>query len=328
LFKVTTNPQAIRGEGLGMAALAGAEIADPEFVQFHPTAIDVGKDPAPLATEALRGEGATLLNSKGERFMTGLHADAELAPRDVVTRGNFAQIQAGEKVFLDTRDVVGAKFEEKFPTVYGYCKEAGIDPVTDTIPVVPAQHYHMGGILTDENGKTSLPGLWAVGEVTSTGAHGANRLASNSLLEATVFGHRAAEDFLRADLAPAIAHTPKPSLKMDRAAAERCLPHLRQTMTDQAGVIRNGNGLRSAIRDIAILEAEAGYTAPFINMATTAKLIVTAALLRTESRGGHYRTDYPDTDPEQAERTFFDIRQMRAVEETVLDAHAEEAIGT
>ena len=328
LFQITTNPMPIRGEGLGMAALAGATIADPEFVQFHPTSMDVGKDPAPLATEALRGEGATLHNSKGERFMLALHEDAELAPRDVVTRGIFAQIQAGERVFLDTRKAVGPSITERFPTVYGYCQDVGIDPVAEAIPVTPAQHYHMGGILTDANGRSTLPGLWAVGEVTSTGAHGANRLASNSLLEAIVFGHRAAEDILQADLAPAVGFTPKPSLKMNRAAVRRCLPALRQIMTRYAGVLRSGEGLRAAIREIAVLEAETDYAAPFVNIATAAKLIATAALLRTESRGGHFRTDYPDANQAQAERTIFDIRQMRAVEETVLDAHAEEATGT
>ncbi|MEL6752003.1 MAG: L-aspartate oxidase, partial [Pseudomonadota bacterium] len=193
LYKVTTNPAEARGGGIGMAARAGAVVADMEFVQFHPTAINVPREPAPLATEALRGHGATLINDAGERFMVPIHPDAELAPRDVVARGIAAEIRAGRGAYLDCREAVGETFEEEFPTVFEYCVEAGIDPVTQPIPVVPAAHYFMGGILTDANGRTSLDGLWACGEVTSTGAHGANRLASNSLLEAVVFAARIAE---------------------------------------------------------------------------------------------------------------------------------------
>ena len=175
-----------------MAARAGARMADMEFVQFHPTAIDVGKDPAPLATEALRGHGATLHNRAGERFMLPLHPDAELAPRDVVARGIFAEVKAGRGAYLDCRAAV-PDFAAEFPTVFGYCQEAGIDPAQAMIPVVPAAHYFMGGIWTDIDGRSSLPGFWACGECTSTGAHGANRLASNSLLEAVVFSARIAE---------------------------------------------------------------------------------------------------------------------------------------
>src|SRR5476651_490224 len=194
LYGVTTNPLEARGEGLGMAARAGALIADPEFVQFHPTAIDIGRDPAPLATEALRGEGAVLVNDRGMRFMTALHNDAELAPRDIVARAIHRQITSGAKVYLDCRDAIGASFPRHFPTVYAACMSAGIDPVTAMIPVAPAAHYHMGGIASDAVGRTSLRGLWAGGEVSSTGAHGANRLASNSLLEAVVYAARIADD--------------------------------------------------------------------------------------------------------------------------------------
>ncbi len=176
-----------------MAARAGAVIADPEFVQFHPTAIDIGHDPAPLATEALRGDGAILVNRAGHRFMTDLHPDAELAPRDIVARGVFAEVAAGRGAFLDCTRAIGAKFAEHFPTVYASCIAAGINPVMQPIPVVPAVHYHMGGIAVDADGRTSLDGLWAAGEVTSSGVHGANRLASNSLLEAVVFASRIAD---------------------------------------------------------------------------------------------------------------------------------------
>src|SRR5262249_39320082 len=176
---------------------------DTEFVQSHPTAIAVGRDPAPLASEALRGEGATLVNRAGERFMQQRHPDAELAPRDVVARGVFAEIAAGRGAFLDARTAIGAEFPELFPTIYRSCIEAGVDPVRDLIPVAPGAHYHMGGVATDARGATSLEGLWAAGEVACTGVHGANRLASNSLLEAIVFAARVAEDI--SGLAPLTA---------------------------------------------------------------------------------------------------------------------------
>ena len=158
------------------------------------TAIAAGRDPAPLATEALRGEGAILINGRGERFMTGVHPDAELAPRDVVARAIHRQIMSDQPVFLDCREAVGAAFARRFPTVYGACAAAGIDPATQPIPVAPAAHYHMGGIASDASGRSSLPGLWVVGECAATGLHGANRLASNSLLEGLVFGARVADD--------------------------------------------------------------------------------------------------------------------------------------
>ncbi len=198
LYAVTTNPLESRGEGLGLAARAGALIADPEFVQFHPTAIAIGRDPAPLATEALRGEGAILVDETGRRFMLDVHKDAELAPRDVVARALHRELAAGHKTFLDCTKTIGASFEQRFPTVYGACKSAGIDPATQPIPVAPAAHYHMGGIASDADARASLDGLWVVGECAATGLHGANRLASNSLLEALVFGARAADDICAA----------------------------------------------------------------------------------------------------------------------------------
>ena len=164
LYAVTTNPLESRGEGLGMAARAGAMISDPEFVQFHPTAIACGRDPAPLATEALRGEGAVLVNARGERFMTAIHNDAELAPRDIVARAIHRQILSGQNVFLDCRAAIGTDFPDHFPTVYAACMAGGIDPVRQMIPVAPAAHYHMGGIASDAQGRSSLPGLWVVGE--------------------------------------------------------------------------------------------------------------------------------------------------------------------
>ena len=193
LFERTTNPVEVTGDGMAMATRAGAKLLDMEFVQFHPTALNVGRDPMPLVTEAVRGEGAILINDQAERFMLDLHPDAELAPRDVVARGIWSQIAAGREVFLDARECLGQRFPERFPTVFKLCMEHGIDPRRSLIPVSPASHYSMGGLAVDEWGKTSLTGLWACGEVTASGAHGANRLASNSLLEGLVFGARVAE---------------------------------------------------------------------------------------------------------------------------------------
>src|SRR5579871_3715906 len=194
LYRYTTNPVQATGDGIAMAARAGALLADMEFVQFHPTALAIGRDPMPLVTEAVRGEGATLVNDLGERFMLSLHPDAELAPRDVVARAIFEQQQRGRTVGLDAHTAIGAKFPESFPTVFGFCIAAGIDPRVQNIPVAPAAHYHMGGIAVDEWGRTSLENLWACGETSATGVHGANRLASNSLLEALVYGSRVATD--------------------------------------------------------------------------------------------------------------------------------------
>ena len=191
LYAVTTNPRSARGEGLAMAALAGARIDGAEFVQFHPTAIAIAADPAPLATEALRGDGATLIGSNGRPFMRRYDPAGDLAPRDVVARAIAAELRAGRGAFLDARAAVGEAFPEHFPAVFALCMAAGIDPRRQPIPVVPAAHYHMGGVVTDAHGATTLPGLYAAGEVASTGVHGANRLASNSLVEAAVYGRRA-----------------------------------------------------------------------------------------------------------------------------------------
>lgn len=315
LYAVTTNPLGACGTGLAMAARAGATVSDPEFVQFHPTAIDIGRDPAPLATEALRGEGAILINRAGERFMQALHPDAELAPRDIVARGVFAEIKAGRGAFLDTRAAIGAAIAEKFPTVNAACRDAGIDPVHQPIPIVPAAHYHMGGIATDTQGRTSLKGLWAIGEVASTGVHGANRLASNSLLEAVVFGARAAHDL---KTLPASAKTemreemPAPHHDIKQAAQS-----LRKIMSDKVGVIRDNAGLREALTEIERLEREAKD--PILhNKAVVALLIAASAFRRRESRGAHFRSDYPQPIT-PAERTILTLNEARII--------AREAIG-
>lgn len=315
LYAVTTNPTESRGIGLALAARAGAIIADPEFVQFHPTAIAIGRDPAPLATEALRGEGATLIDANGARFMLPLHPDAELAPRDIVARGVFAQWQAGKGAFLDCRAAIGAEFDAKFPTVARICREAGIDPVQAPIPVMPAEHYHMGGVKTDAQGQTSLPGLWAAGEVASTGVHGANRLASNSLLEAVVFASRIAQA-LKSQSADAIA--PEKLSPDQRNDPPPALIHaLRQTMSEHVGVIRDGAGLQQAIKNFAAYRRETDDPAVHA-MLDSALLVTSAAFNRRESRGGHWRADYPEASPAFAHRTFITLDQAKAVAQEIL----------
>lgn len=310
LYAVTTNPVTARGQGIAMAARAGAIICDPEFVQFHPTALDVGRDPAPLATEALRGEGATLITDRGERFMQAIHPDAELAPRDVVARGIFRQIKTGNRVFLDATKAIGATFPDRFPTVFASCVDAGIDPRTQPIPVAPAAHYHMGGIASDHQARSTIPGLWVAGECASTGLHGANRLASNSLLEAIVFGARAATDIDATAEHPRRFDLPPPP---DTGPAENAegLAHLRRTMSLQVGVERDAASLTAALTDIEMLRA----TRPGETLASAldaALLIASAALAREESRGGHFRTDFPEADAAWPHRTCTTLSAARA----------------
>jgi L-aspartate oxidase len=298
LYAITTNPPEACGAGLAMAARAGAVIQDAEFVQFHPTALSIGVDPAPLATEALRGEGAVLVNRAGHRFMPALHRDAELAPRDVVARGVFAEISAGRGAYLDCREAIGAAFPERFPTVMAACLKAGIDPVTQVIPVAPAEHYHMGGVKTDMSGRSSLPGLYAAGETACTGLHGANRLASNSLLEAVVFGARIAEHLMGAGL-----RQPRKARPVRLTGDLPCLPtqadrqairRLRTNMGADVGVVRDGVGLARAAREFQRIAVTA-ESSHLINMASAALLITSAAAARQESRGGHMRKDFPET---------------------------------
>lgn len=307
LYSVTTNPVEANGNGIALAARAGAMLADLEFVQFHPTAIDIGRDPAPLATEALRGEGAVIVNAAGERFMTDVHPDAELAPRDIVARAIHAERLAGHGAFLDCRTAIGVRFSARFPTVHAACLSGGIDPATTPIPIAPAEHYHMGGVSTDADGRTSVPGLWACGEVASTGVHGANRLASNSLLEAVVFAARVAADIDGLDLSEAppigqdnMAQHLLPTGDHEAATIER----LRAIMGTHVGVIRSADGLKQAIAALDALERGQRNSALLGNMFLVARLIATAALNRTESRGGHFRSDFPEPDPALAHRSY------------------------
>jgi len=289
LFAVTTNPRTARGDAIGMAAVMGAKMRDMEFVQFHPTAINIGRDPAPLATEALRGDGATLVSANGRRFMPKYHKDGELAPRDDVARAIFAEHMAGRQPYLDCRKAVGSHFPDEFPTVFESCMSAGIDPRTVLIPVAPAVHYHMGGLVTDSWGQTTLPGLMAIGECSATGVHGANRLASNSLLEATVFGGRAAQKILSSEISPKRAETirTQPWLSMGPEVTQK----LRQSMTKHCGVRRNAKDLNTLLGLIDDLINQVGRANPLV----ASRLIAASALAREESRGGHFRDDFPKT---------------------------------
>lgn len=289
LFARTTTPATLLGEGMASAWLAGAEIRDPEFVQFHPTAINVGLDPMPLATEALRGEGARLIDSEG-CFLLGDEPDADLKPRDVVARAVHAAVADGRGAFLDARKAVGEAFPTAFPGVFAVCMRAAIDPRRRPIPIAPAAHYAMGGIRADSGGRTSLDRLLATGECASTGVHGANRLASNSLLEAAAFGRRAGR--------LASAYDPAPPARVIFPArpprlAATGLAELRVAMSEHVGVIRDEEGLSQALTLISTLEQSAPGALPLV----AARLIASAALDRRESRGGHHRSDYPQTLP-------------------------------
>jgi L-aspartate oxidase len=297
VFSRTTNPAEATGDGLALAWRAGAPLADVEFVQFHPTALDVGADPMPLLTEALRGRGARLVDEHGGRLLAG--ESPELLPRDVVARGIWAALAGGRRAFLDARAAVGDAFPAEFPTVFEACRAHGLDPRREPIPVAPAAHYHMGGVSVDLDGRTGVSGLWAAGEVACTGVHGANRLASNSLLEALVYGARVARS-----VADTLPHLPRPSLGnvvLPSVGPAETAPEpvhaLRSLMWDEAGLVRTGDGLRVALSRLAALErAIPSGAVEARSLATVARLVATAALARPESRGAHFRADRPATD--------------------------------
>jgi L-aspartate oxidase len=303
----STSPLAATGDGLAMAARAGACLADLEFVQFHPTALSAGLDPLPLVSEAVRGEGAILVDERGERFMTGIHPAAELAPRDVVARAIWRQEQDGHRVFLDATRTVGDRFPARFPTVFAHCRRAGVDPRRQPIPVTPAAHYSIGGVATDESGRTSLAGLWACGEVAATGVHGGNRLASNSLLEALVFGDRVGRDVAASEpmasgdwLGRAVVGVEPSAAAVAPAETQQSV---RRLMWQQVGLVRDAEGLRAALEKLeAFRPAPAGETA---NLLAVACLVTAAALFREESRGAHYRTDFPEPREEWRHRQFW-----------------------
>jgi len=306
LYARTTNPPEVTGDGVAMAARAGAELADLELVQFHPTALDVEADPVPLVTEALRGEGALLVDDRGERFMLAVHPRAELAPRDVVARAIFRRQQDGRRVLLDATATVGERFPERFPTVYACCRRHGLDPRRQAIPVTPAAHYAMGGVAVDAHGRASLAGLWACGETASSGVHGANRLASNSLLEALVFGARVAAD-VGGRTFPAGPAALRGTVWRETGGGRRtrgdARARLRELMWRRVGLVRDAAGLATSLdelaglaRDVSTRPSETG------NLLLLGRLVTAAALARRESRGAHYRSDYPEPRDEEARR--------------------------
>ncbi|HKJ54966.1 MAG TPA: L-aspartate oxidase [Nitriliruptoraceae bacterium] len=309
VYRHTTNPSGVTGDGIAMAARVAARLADLEFVQFHPTALVAGRDPMPLLTEALRGEGATLVNDAGERFMVDHHPDAELAPRDVVARGIWWQRADGHDVWLDARSI--PDLPEHFPTVFGHARAAGLDPRTDLLPVSPAAHYFMGGIDANGSGRTSTPGLWAVGEVASTGVHGANRLASNSLLEGLVYGAAVANDIAttsthhhRGDHDTPTTGGWTPGFDTLPIAADARLQDVRTLMWNSVGLVRSGDGLWDARTTLLGWQDELLASIEGRVAFEVAGLIITAALRRSESRGSHQRADYPELDPFQANRNL------------------------
>jgi L-aspartate oxidase len=301
LFRRTTNPPTATGEGIGLAYRAGAEVMDMEFVQFHPTALYSEHGRSFLISEAVRGEGAHLLNAAGDRFMLRYHELGELAPRDVVSLAVQREMKAAKSdwVYLSLKHLGGDFIRRRFPNIYDECLKQGLDITRDPIPVCPAAHYMVGGVRTDLHGHTSLIGLLACGEVAATGVHGANRLASNSLLECLVFAKRAVES--AAPRLHAAAHrlaTPKQEWRPPEESSGE-FTRLADLLTNRAGLIRNQAGLCDARKELDELQKAAhGYSLDWRNRLAVAGLIVEGALLRTESRGVHVREDYPRENPE------------------------------
>ena len=300
-FRETTNPAVSTGDGFALALRAGAVLADMEFVQFHPTALKLQGARPFLLTEALRGEGAYLCDAQGDRFMTGYHPLAELAPRDIVSRAIVQESakRGDETAFLDLRHFSSEFVEKRFPTVYSLLIEFNLDPAKDLIPVCPAAHYMMGGIVTDLWGRTSIPGLYAAGEVACNGTHGANRLASNSLLEGLVFGARAGQ----AMTGPVSVWSPCPGsrqcdpispVNLDDPLEDQAL---QDVLTDRIGIVRTAEGLNEAISSLGSRQPKKtgkNSSNETDNIRLNGLSIATAALSREESRGAHYRVDYPD----------------------------------
>jgi L-aspartate oxidase len=310
VYRNSTNPAVATGDGIGMAFRAGAELSDMEFVQFHPTALDVRGAPRFLLSEALRGEGAYLRNGNLERFMPKYHAMAELAPRDVVARAITHELEVSKAkdptVYLDLTHLQGRKLDQRFPRIHATCLQYNVDISTDLIPVRPAAHYAMGGVRTDLDGRTNLPGLYAAGEAACTGVHGANRLASNSLLEGLVYGARAgaAMGAERTAAKSITAAVPEPSARGtgngSGADPEEIVRRIQDLMWRHVGIVRDASGLRRSLAELQQMQALlAGHTRrcwEARNLHQTAWLIARSALAREESRGAHYRTDFPAHD--------------------------------
>ena len=317
LYAVTTNPPYARGQALAIAARAGALICDAEFVQFHPTALDVGLDPAPLATESLRGEGAKLVNKNGDPFMERYHPDGDLAPRDLVASAVLQEKNAGRGAYLDCRGTVGRSIATHFPTVYAHSQKAGLDPTSDLLPVAPAAHYHMGGLATDLRARTNVTGLWAVGEVAATGLHGANRLASNSLLENVVFANRAATDITSISDISSKTQNSSGELKLSTLATNdnthdrtKSLQRLRELMSRNVGVARDANGLKATTTELALLADQNLSNRTVADSILAARLITAAAANRNENRGANIRTDLPQTHQKPGRHSYLTLSDV------------------
>lgn len=302
LFSRTTNPVGATADGVALARRAGATVADLEMVQFHPTALAVGTSPLPLISEAVRGAGGMLYDCNGEPVMAGVHPMGDLGPRDVVARAVFSRArETGRDVVMSLAHLDPARVHARFPEVAALCAAHGIDLATDPVPVTPAAHYAMGGVLTDLAGRTTVPGLWAVGECASTGLHGANRLASNGLLEAAVLGRRAADDVAEGNRAAAPGERAEPMpLVTGRADGAQVREAIGRIMWEGCGLERDAHGLDAAAARLDALPAPAD--AETLGMLEVARLVVMAAAAREESRGAHFRTDFPDPDPSLARR--------------------------
>jgi L-aspartate oxidase len=314
IYRETTNPGMATGDGVAMAFRAGAELSDMEFVQFHPTALYVKGAPRFLLSEALRGEGAYLRNDQLTRFMPKYHPMGELAPRDVVARAIVHELEVSLSkdpvVYLDLTHLKAGHVQQRFPRIYATCLQYNVDICTELVPVRPAAHYSMGGVRTDLDGHTNVPGLYAAGEVAATGVHGANRLASNSLLEGLVFGARAGHAMRQAashkasHRAAGHSHAEKASngpLPLNEKAVEEFVREVQELMWRDVGIVRSGSGLRHAIQQLEALEGRMTKTSTrrhfeARNIQQAGLLIARSALAREESRGAHYRIDYPDHD--------------------------------
>ncbi|MEO8041966.1 MAG: L-aspartate oxidase [Acidobacteriota bacterium] len=324
LYLHTTNPPVATGDGMAMAYFAGAEMADMEFIQFHPTALSVEGAPRFLLSEAMRGEGGVLLNSAGERFMDRYDERLELAPRDIVSRSIVAEMRrtGSRHVFLDMTALDADFLRERFPKIYETCKAFGLDISKDLLPVSPASHYCMGGVRTDLFGRTTVKGLYAAGEVSCTGVHGANRLASNSLLEGLVFGARAGEAAATdSGNWPVVGVQPKtesesairnPQSAMSTAVRKR----VKRVMWERVGILRDAAALKRAIAEFDQI-SKANLSTSSRNFVTLASLVAKAALWREESRGGHFRTDFPEQREEfrvhSIQSSGGDIRSSREI---------------
>ncbi|MBU0687173.1 MAG: L-aspartate oxidase [Candidatus Margulisbacteria bacterium] len=315
-YLYTTNPGVATGDGVAMAWRAGAEVQDMEFIQFHPTSLVAFKElediialPRFLISEAVRGEGAKLINVKGERFMPSYHKQKELAPRDIVSRAivNEMKKTKSKHVWLSLSGLGAEKIKKRFPMIYKTCLERGLDITKENIPVAPAAHYFMGGIKTTIEGETNLPGLYAAGESVSLGVHGANRLASNSLLDGLVFGTRAAKTALKylkevKQLPKTIKTKAGKPCSLNKEKLESIRMTIRNIMWKGAGILRNGKGLKTASQKLKDINQKLDYQPKNLeevevkNLGTVAGLILKSAIDRKESRGAHFRTDYPQTD--------------------------------